>query len=290
MKRVRETIGKLKPGVVAVLVGVVLSAAGPPVGAYVLQGPHILELMVSSMGKAQRLRVSQQVFLHGEDREAEQRSVPEVLRSDGFDKIRSDIETDTIRRIHVVSGNTDLTVVDGEIAGNAPTRFDRYTEILRFRSRKGLVDRLKRFGVDTQVSSLGRFDGRVAYVVGANYPSVENSQLWVDQQSFLPLRWIVADTEREPSGSPLDIHYLEWKPLGKIWYPFHVAFFSGGRLVREIRVDDVTVDPELDGGLFDIGRLRSLHRPRPPDSGGAAGEEAVSEVQKVIEEFKKKFE
>ena len=283
-------IQNLKVAIAAILGYTLLSAACSAAFAYVLQGPHILDLMGQNIGRAHRLRVTQQLLIHGDGREENPEALPEVLRSVYPGKIRSDIQTENIRRIHVVSGDADLTIIDGEIVEAAPTRFDSYTEILRFQPRPVLVDRLFRYGVDTEVSSLGRFEGRIAYIVGSHYPGTGVSQLWVDQKTFRPLRWIIAGKGPDSPGEFLDIRYFEWKPVGKIWYPFRVEFHSGNRMVREIRVEDVVVDPVFDESLFDIQQVRSLYRPPLPEDGGKIGEEAISEVQKVIEDFRRKYE
>ena len=285
----RKRIGKLAVAAAALACSL-LSAFPFDTAAYVLQGPHLLELMAESMGRAHRLNVTQRVVVYGEDRQADKNVMPETLRWISPAKIRSDIHTDTIHRIRVASGDMHLTVIDGEIAGNAVNRYDSYTEILQFRSRQELVTRLGRYGVDTGISSLGRFEGRIVYIIGDRYPSTDRSQLWIDQKTFRPLRWLVAEKGFGAGERLLDIRYLEWKALGKIWYPFRIAFLSGDRLMREIRVDDVDVDPELDEGLFDIGKLRALYRAPAEGEGERAGEETLSEIQKVIEEFKKKYE
>lgn len=267
-----------------------LAVAVSTASAYVLQGPHVLELMTQGIGTAHRLKVSQKLFLYEGETEENAVVMTETLRYVFPGKLRSDIQSENIQRIHVVSGDVALTVIDGEIAADSRTRFDSYTEILRYRSRKMLIDQLLRYGVDVEVSSLGRFEGRIAFVIGSKYPDDSASQLWIDKETFRPIRWIIAQNDASPSKGFLEIRYFQWKHVGKIWYPFRVEFYTGDRLLREVRVDDVTVNPGFDENLFNVDQMRSLYRRPLSSDNGTAGEEEISEVQKAIEEFKKIYE
>jgi len=283
-------IRSLKTVTAALFFCALLSVAVPTVSAYVLQGPHVLELMTQGIGTAHRLKVTQQLFLYEGDPGENAVVMTETLRYVFPEKLRSDIQAENVRRIYVVSGDVDLTVIDGEIAVDTPTRFESYTDILRYRSRKMLIDRLLRYGVDAEVSSLGRFEGRIAFVVGSHYPDDSVSQLWIDKETFRPIRWIIAKND---AGSPedfLEIRYFQWKHVGKIWYPFRVEFHSGERLLREIRVDDVVLNPGFDENFFNIEQMRSLYKQPLPADDGMTGEEEISEVQKAIEDFKKVYE
>jgi hypothetical protein len=262
----------------------------PKVSAYVLQGQHVLELMTQRIGTAHRLKVTQQLFLYEGDRGEHAVVMTETLRYVFPEKLRSDIQAENIRRVHVVSGDVDLTIIDGEITVGTQARFDSYADVLRFRSRKMLIDRLLRYGVDAELSSLGRFEGRIAFVLGTNDPDDSVSQLWIDKDTFRPIRWIVAKNDAESPGDFLDIRYFQWKHVGKLWYPFRVEFHNGERLVREIRVDDVVVDPGFDEDFFNIEQMRSLYGQPLPADDGRAGEEEISEVQNAIEKFKKIYE
>ena len=258
--------------------------------AYVLQGPHILELMVQKTGKARSLKVTQRLVLQEGDPDENGIELTETLRYSFPEKFRSDIESENIRRIHVVAGDTGLTVIDGKITADTGTWFDSYKDILLYRSRRLLQDRLIRCGVDVRVSSLGRFQGRIAFVVGAQYPDESVSQLWVEKDTFRPIRWLIVKKDAESPENFLDIRYFGWKPVGKIWYPMRIEFHRNKQMLREIRVDDVMLDPGFADNLFDVAYLRSVYRTTPTVEDDRAGEEEINEVQKAIEEFKKIYE
>jgi hypothetical protein len=199
---------KKKFGFIFCLFIVVLFAKVIP--AYVLQGPHIIELMTEKLGQAESLFVSQKVVFYiiasqpespGENEGVEdataaanppdnQQATPpsdetDVLQPDSLvendnpdDAKDSDdqqalpdqsavdsVETETIQideslryvfseafradsvsddnqRIFVFRDGQTLTVIDGVISSDAGTRFDLYKDLLLFRSREVLSERL----------------------------------------------------------------------------------------------------------------------------------------------------
>ena len=74
-------------------------------------------------------------------------------------------------------------------------------------------------------------------------------------------------------------------------YPFSIDTYHNGQCIRRIRVTKVEANAVIDKQLVDIADLRSIYQvaeaqvpgQNPPNSG-------MDEVQRTIEEFKKKFE
>jgi hypothetical protein len=293
--------------------------------AYVLHGKHILELMTEKIGQAKSLFISQKVTFYyiepppqiaeagDEDNavttqvepsyigtgtaaaaSAEDDPAPDVVEMDESlrylisEAFRSDIITDDNQRIHVFTNGEALTIIGGAVRATSQTRFDLYKDVLLFRTRPELVERLFRLGVDVSVSSLGRFEGRIAYVIGAQYPDESVDQLWVDHTTFRPLRWIIVNGTGGFSSNPLDVRYLDWWQLDDtFWYPSRIEFYQNNQLVRMIKVQRYEVDPALSRDLFDIEQLRSSY----PEANPALNEpDSVSDVQQTIEEFSKMFE
>ena len=293
--------------------------------AYVLHGKHILEMMTEKIGRAKSLYISQKVTFYyiapspqipeaGDEDSAdaiqsepsnmdtgtaaavptEEHLTPDVVEMDESlrylisEAFRSDIITDDNQRIHVFTNGEALTIIGGAVRATSQTRFDLYKDVLLFRTRPELVERLFRLGVDVSVSSLGRFEGRIAYVIGAQYPDESVDQLWVDHTTFLPLRWIIVNGTGGFSSNPLDVRYFDWWQLDdSFWYPSRIEFYQNNQLVRMIKVQRYEVDPALSRDLFDIERLRSNY----PEANSTLDEpESVSDVQQTIEEFGKMFE
>jgi hypothetical protein len=343
--------------IIRTILGLTIGAFLPAmVHSYVLDGPHIIQLMTEKLGQAKSLYVSQRVIFHkiqlqsealpenhrsggAKDAEAapgEQPSPDEIIASpDGSETIqaatdgaggsgeqpspdetavspgesetiqldeslryvfseafRSDIVSDSNQRVYIFNQGRTITVIDGVISDAVESRFDLYKDLLLYRSRNELTDRLSELGIDVTVSSLGRFDGQLALVIGAEFPDESVSQVWIDKETFHPLRMIVTGATSPYSNSKayLEIRYSGWQKIGQIWYPMRIEFLQDGKTVREIEVDDYQLNPNFSKGIFDIAHLKSeyLQPVMKPDHTGE--NEGLSEVQKTIEEFKKIFE
>ena len=298
------------------------------VHSYVLEGAHIIQLMAEKLGQAESLFVSQRVIfyktplqpealtegdrdpdaLDAGDRPEGQQPVPyedvvpavepetiqldESLRYVFSEAFRSDIVSESNQRVYVFNQGQTITVIDGVISNVVESRFDLYKDLLLFRSREELSERLLNLGIDVAVTSLGKFDGQLALVIGAEYPDETVPQIWIDKETFQPLRLIITSTNNPYSNSTsyLEMRYSQWQPIGKIWYPLQIEFIQDGKTVRTIEVDDYQLNPNFSEGVFDIARLKSEYR-QPVITQDQTGEsEGMSEVQKTIEEFKKIFE
>ena len=266
---------------------VVIQGFYTAVDAYVLQGPHILELMVQNLGKAKRLLVSQRVIIHDNAVDGDRQEVKETVRYVFPETFRSDVLSETTQRIYVFAKGVSLTVIDEKASIGGETRFDHYKDILLFHSRIMLAEMLSASGIDVSISSLGRFQGKIAFVVGIEYPDETHSQVWIEKETFRPLRWILKSDSTENSSDTLEFRYQNWQEFDTTVYPMKIEFFQDGTLVRQIQVDTVAVDPIFSENLFNISYLQSRYLPKVPDKPEA---EALNEVQKAIDEFKKRYE
>ncbi len=298
-----------------------------PVQAYVLQGLHLLDLMVKQLGEAQSLFVSQELIFYRSvsqveidsdesveddqtldntviELQAEEKievdenvlveetlELEETLRFDfSSNAFRSDAKSFDSERIHVVSRDRSLTIVDGNIVPAVANRFDLYKDIFLYRTRDGLAEKLLELGVDVSVSSLGRFEGEIAFVLGAVYPDESVSQIWIDRETFLPTRWIIRGNGGSSGSDVLEVRYLTWWKSGSSRYPSRIEFYQDGKLVRVNQIKSFREGDGFSEDLFDIEHLRSVY-PLAPEQPLVPGEpEEPSEVQKTIDEFKRVFE
>jgi outer membrane lipoprotein-sorting protein len=251
--------------------------------AYVLPGPYLLKLMTQNLGIATRLLVTQKLILHDDNPEKRADELSETLTFMFPKTFRSDIVSENIQRIRILSDSRVFTVIDGKISDEPENSYDHYKDLILFRSREILQERLSNLGVNVKVTSLGRFQGKPAYVLGAQYPDETSSQVWLDKKTFLPFRWIMTSNPTQN----LEVLYLDWKKLNQIWYPMRIEFFSNGNLVREIHVQDIKVNPPFRADIFDIQQLKSRYPQDAPIEPKNDDKEELDEVQKTIEEFKK---
>jgi outer membrane lipoprotein-sorting protein len=272
----------------AVAVLLLIPAAGAP--AYVLQGPHVLELMIQHLGKAQRLLVEQQQVIHGAGENTEPVALTETVRYRFPGGFRSDMRSGDLERIHLVAQGRRLTVMDGQVTAGDDRFVDLYKDLMLFRSRPMLVHRLASLGVETGVSSYGLFEDQVAFVVGARYPDETLPQVWVEKDTFRPLRWIVRPAPEAGQPPQLEIRYRRWARHGNRWYPQQIELIRDGHLARTIQVSRIEVNPTFAAKTFDTGHLRSTYRSTPA-AGLQEGEpDRLREVRETIEDFKRLYE
>jgi outer membrane lipoprotein-sorting protein len=258
--------------------------------AYILRGPHLLALMTEQYGKAKSLMVVQKVLFYEAASVGVIVEADETLRYLFPDIFRSDSISQHASRVHLVSGGKTLTVVDQKIVANDETLFDLYKDILLYRSGESLGKRLAAAGIDTSLTCLGRFEGRTAVVLGSEKPDERVSQVWVDKETFQPMRWVLVDGTDAAPGMAMEIRYDDWRQVNNTWYPMHVAIYKGGGIVREIRVESMRVNPSFPKELLDAERLKIKYFQSMPERSDTSVEGELSEIEKTINEFRKRIE
>jgi outer membrane lipoprotein-sorting protein len=259
--------------------------------AYVPHGLHLLEMMTKELGTTDSLKVSQKLIVRAGELEGEESiELTETLMYVFPDGFRSEISSLNAERIHVVFKGKSVTIIDKKVVAETESEFERYKDIFLYNSRALLEIRLPQLGVDPTISSVGRFQGRIGYVLGAQYPDESTAQLWLDRNTFRPFRWLVKPGAFSDSAAMLEIRFYGWRQVGSIWYPVRIEFYQSDQLVRMIQVEKLQINPTLSGQLFDIRRLKLKYPkggqllPDQPDTG------EQSEVQQTLERFQKIFE
>ena len=107
---------------------------------------------------------------------------------------------------------------------------------------------LTKLKVDLKKSSLARFGGQVAYVVGD--PAEASPQLWVYKDSFLPARLRFTEAD----GTVWDVRLFDYaSPATGEWFPRVVELSKAGQ--PWLKLTGVTADakPKMDDKLFQTG-------------------------------------
>ncbi len=263
-----------------------------PASAYVLQGAHVLDLTAKALGKATTLQAGQQVTLYNlnaSDGPALFDETVSFLFPDGF---RSDLVTQTITRTHISRRGRAISVINGKRAGFLEKRFKPYRSVLTFHSRTALLRSLTLLGIDVSITSLGRFNDRIVYVLGARYPDSTVSQVWIDKALFLPLKLVLVTKSRDPEGvdDRVEIHYEDWRKIGNIQFPMHLVFYTDDLKSMEINVADVKVDLSFPENFMSVEQLALEVQETQEGLKTSKEKETVNEVRKTIEDFKKLYE
>jgi hypothetical protein len=105
---------------------------------------------------------------------------------------------------------------------------------------------LGKLGVGVDDSSLGRFDGRIAYVVGGRQRDAARPLLFVAKDGFQPQRLVAMER-----GELRDVRLLGWgSPIGGEWFPRAVEVFRGEQLELRFGGEKVVPNPKLADALF----------------------------------------
>jgi hypothetical protein len=273
----------------AVALGVIVCNAY----GYVPEGPQALDLMVKKLSGPDTLRVEQIVVIEDPDLSENPLELRETCTYMYPDRFRSDTWYKDTHRVLVVSGGQALTVIDDRIAGEKETRFDGYKDLLLYHFRKLLLKAMLNDHIDVGLTSLGRFDDRIVIVIGAQYPDESVSQVWLDKERFVPLRWISCPSKGDPTPAGkdrLEFVYRNWQKWDDIWWPSRIESYHNQQLVRQISVRKVEKNVTVDEQSLSISHLKTLFTEALPETGPETPISDVDEVQETIDEFKKKFE
>ena len=108
-----------------------------------------------------------------------------------------------------------------------------------------LADALVRRGVKLDDATLGRFNGRIAYVLGGK-ASDAGPLAFVDKESFMPLR-----LEALEGGVRLDVRLIDWaSAIGGDWFPRAVEVWDGSTLLLRFTTEKATANPRLPDAQF----------------------------------------
>jgi hypothetical protein len=108
---------------------------------------------------------------------------------------------------------------------------------------------LGRRGIALAEASLGRFDGRLAYVVGGRAKDPK-PLLFVDKDGFQPLRLVATE-----GPDLVDVRFLGWgSPTGGDWFPRALESWTKETLSLRFSTERASANPRLAETLFPQGR------------------------------------
>ena len=114
-----------------------------------------------------------------------------------------------------------------------------------------MIAAMKGLGVNTEVVSYARFDGRVAYLIGSKPWETDKAQLWIEKDTYLPLRLVTFQKGSDGKTAKLDVRYVGWgSPVGGAWYPQTIEFWRGEKLLRRSATQNVEHNVPTDATLF----------------------------------------
>ena len=101
-----------------------------------------MKLMTQNLGKADRLLVTQKLVLHDDNPNMKADELSETLQFEFPKTFRSDIVSENIQRIRIVSDRIVFTVIDGKISDEPENSYDHYKDLILFRYREIIKERV----------------------------------------------------------------------------------------------------------------------------------------------------
>jgi len=260
--------------------------------SYVLPAKQILDLMIERFGSARTFVVLQKTVIYDPALEGGMRELEETLYYRYPDRFRGNVDTPSGEQVRVVGPEGAIHVTNGKIIDETENPFDHFKDPLLYKHAELLLERLSQMNVDPDIVSLGRYKDRIAYVIGAKYPDESVPQIWIEKNTFRPIRYVVRGGGSKDAGLE-EIEYADYTSLGRDrWYPARILFFRNGRLGRMYVLKTFKVNQDLDDQLFDIAHLKKVYQPiastQPAPTVTPTSE--MDEVEKTIRDFRKTFE
>jgi len=273
-----------------VLCGLVVLTQSVAAPAYILPAEQILTLMIDNFGPADTLVVSQKAVLYDPALEEGVREFEETLYYRYPNRFRSEVKTPGLKRILVVHRDETVIIVDGKIVAETETPFDHFKDLLLYRKTGLLVDQLSRLGVNLQVVSLGRFNDKVIYVIGAKHPDDSVSQVWIDKDTLRPIGLLFGDPYRQRPLRRIEYQDYDTEPDQGGGYPTRILFFENGSLVRMHVLESAQINPDVPDRLFDVAYLKSISQPVALTPSVPSSASKLDEVKEGIESFKHTYD
>lgn len=209
------------------------------------------------------------------------------------DRFLSKITVPSGDKVYFVQGEASLITIDQKIISEERSPMDAYKDLFLYRSPESIIYHLSKAGINTNTVSFGRLGNKIAYVIGAMYPDESHPQVWVEKDTFRPLRLFFP---RSDTSAKIDIRYDHYFSIGGgMWYPGRVTFYKGDEPVKEQVLktyNSSSADDAFPEYLFDIEELKKIYTSvmEPGHKDEASPVPELDDVKRTIDDFQKVFE
>lgn len=166
-----------------------------------------------------------------------------------------------------LSKNNGYLLVDGKVAifrdgkrvGNRDSQnmllvlgFDVYRQ-----APEATIKVVRGEGYDLSKLHEDTWEGKPAYVVGADQGDLKSKQFWVAKDTLL----FVRDIEPSPADASKidDIRFTHYQPLAGAWVAAGVEVYAEGKKVFSEDYSDIRANVKLDPGVFDPEKFGATH-------------------------------
>lgn len=174
-------------------------------------------------------------------------------------KLRIDIGPASDGKGYVlVDGNVTI-VKDNKIAGSRPLvnillvlGFDVYKQ-----DPETTIKVVKGEAYDLTKVHEESWDGKPAYVVGADKGDLKTKQFWVAKDTLLFVR--VIEPAQGDASKLDDIRFIHYQPLAGTWIAAGVEVYTDGKKVFSEDYSDIQANVKLDPGTYDPEKFATTH-------------------------------
>jgi hypothetical protein len=105
------------------------------------------------------------------------------------------------------------------------------------------------------------WEGRPAYVVGADKGDSTSKQFWVEKDTLLFVR-VIEPSQNDPKTLD-DIRFLDYRKLEGGWVAARVEVKVGDKIVFTEEYSDIQTNVKLDPATFEPGQFSRTHWEKP---------------------------
>jgi outer membrane lipoprotein-sorting protein len=112
-------------------------------------------------------------------------------------------------------------------------------------------------GYDVSKLREDTWEGKAAYVVGADKGDLKSRQFWVEKETLLFVREI--EPARDDPNTSDDIRFTHYRPLAGAWIAAGVEVYADGKKVFTEDYTDIQPNVKLDPAVFDPEKFKETH-------------------------------
>ena len=162
----------------------------------------------------------------------------------------------------LVDGNVTV-FKEGQVKANVPQvnmllvlGFDVYKQ-----TPEATLAIAKKEGFDAGKFHEDTWEGKPAYVFGAEKGDLKSKQFWVEKDRMLFVRLLEPD--RSDPNKTQDIRFTDYRKLSGGWIAALVEVYRDGKKVFSEEYTEISGDVKLDPALFDPKQFTSAHWEKP---------------------------
>jgi len=174
-------------------------------------------------------------------------------------RLRIDIGPASDGKGYIFSGGNLSVIKDNKVVASVKSinmllvlGFDVYRQ-----DPEATINVVKGEGYDLSKLREDSWDGKPAYVAGAEKGDLKSKQFWIAKDTLLFLREI--EPTRDDASKLDDIRFIRYQPLAGAWIAAGVEVYSEGRRVFSEDYSDIQANVKLEPAVFEPEKFSTTH-------------------------------